>query len=255
MSSAAALAETVDPAILRAERRLRILEELTDIAMNLARTLERHVLAAADAIDRRAMPQAAEPLPGDAPAPARLEFDPSVALARISRAVRLTIALEARTDEQLRALHSGVAAEVETRCVAERNRETSEAGEAAKRSEDVRGAVERLVRDAAEREAPDEESLTCILEALKERLDDEEAYSAIHRLPLRETVERLCADLELPVLRSSQSEGGSPKSDPSSDMSSDLSAEARRAKGEAQRAKEEGGPLRPHDDPPVHPRE
>ena len=246
MSSDAAIAEAVDPAILRAERRLRILEELTDIAMNLARTLERHVLAAADAIDRRAMPEAAEPLPGDAPAPAPLAFDPSVALARISRAVRLTIALEARTDEQLRALRAGVAAEVETRCVAERNRETSEA---AKRSEDVREAVERLVRDSAERDAQDEESLNDVLEALRERLDDDQAYAAIHCLPLRETVERLCADLGLtpldwpalrPVLRPVLHS-----------LEGDLSSVA-------QRAKEEGGsrtPLPPYDESLAHPRE
>jgi hypothetical protein len=88
---AVVLAEAPDSAILRAERRLRILEELTEIAMTLARALERQALAAADTVD--------PPEPAASAAPA---FDPSVAFARISRAIRLTLALEARADEQLR---------------------------------------------------------------------------------------------------------------------------------------------------------
>jgi hypothetical protein len=40
----AASAEAPDPAILRAERRLRMLDELAQIGMNLARALERQAL-------------------------------------------------------------------------------------------------------------------------------------------------------------------------------------------------------------------
>jgi hypothetical protein len=102
MTNDAALAEAPDPAVLRAERRLRMLEELSGIGMDLARALHRRAFAAAD-------PQ--EPAAPDdcetSDRPAGSAGDPSVAFARISRAIRLTLALEARADEALRALRAG----------------------------------------------------------------------------------------------------------------------------------------------------
>jgi hypothetical protein len=41
------------------------------------------------------------------------------------------------------------------------------------------------------------EALNDVLEALEERLHEDEAYVDLEQAPLRETVERLCADLEL----------------------------------------------------------
>ena len=112
------------------------------------------------------------------------------ALARISRAIRLTLALEARTDEALRALRAGVVAErIEARRRAE--------AEASARREARSETVERLVFEAAEREIEDLDVLNGVLEAIEERLDHDEAYQDLERLPLRETVERLCADLQL----------------------------------------------------------
>jgi len=64
---------------LRAERRLRLLEELADIGMELARALKPH-------------PEADETAAGK---------DPAVAFAPLSRAIRLTLALEAKTDAEL----------------------------------------------------------------------------------------------------------------------------------------------------------
>ncbi|HEY2051992.1 MAG TPA: hypothetical protein VGH03_21840 [Caulobacteraceae bacterium] len=228
----AALAEAPDPAILRAERRLQILEELTDIAMNLARALERQALAAADRT------QSSEPDCAQAPiAPA---FDPSVALARISRAVRLTLALEARTDEQLRALRAGVAAEVEARRVVARNRAREEARA---RRDNHRDEVERLVWEAAEREAEDEAALDSVLEALEERLTDDEAYWDLDQMPVREAVQRLCADLELtPDWSLWEGEGWTPQPPFSRGRFSLWSRPSRT-------------PLRPHEDLRAHPRE
>jgi hypothetical protein len=188
MTDDATPAEAPDPAVVRAERRLRVLEELTEIGLDLARALHRQALAAADPVGPT------EPAEPDAPTPTTPAGDPSVAFARISRAIRLTLALEARTDEALRALRAGVAAEVEARRVAARNRD---AAEAAARSKARREAVEDLVLEAAEREIEDEEALDGVLAALEERLEDDEAYQDLDRLPLRETVEQLCADLEL----------------------------------------------------------
>jgi hypothetical protein len=53
------------------------------------------------------------------------------------------------------------------------------------------------VIEAAEREAEDEEALDGMLEALEERLDQDEAYWDLDDMPVREAVERLCVDLEL----------------------------------------------------------
>ena len=195
MTDDAISAEAPDPAVLRAERRLRILEDLTQIGMNLARALERQALAAADPADP------AEPAAPDAEASANRAHtpitparDPSVAFARIARAIRLTLALEARTDEQLRALRAGVAAECEARRVAARNRA---ADEAEARNKAHRDTVERLVLEAAEREVEDDASLGVVMEALEERLEEDDAYWDLDQMPLREAVERLCADLEL----------------------------------------------------------
>jgi hypothetical protein len=194
MPDDAALAEAPDPAILRAERRLQLLEELTDIGMNLARALERQALAAADRIES-AEPAALDATEASASrGPTPTTPDPSVAFARISRAIRLTLALEARTDEALRALRAGVAAECEASRDQARRRATAEA---LARNRARRDTVERLVIEAAEREIEDDEALCGVFEALEERLDDDAVYFHLDRLPLRETVERLCADLEL----------------------------------------------------------
>jgi hypothetical protein len=199
-----ASAEAPDPAILRAERRLAMLEELAQIGMDLARALGRQALAGAEPT----APDAEASTDGSA-TPITPAADPSVAFARISRAIRLTLALEARTDEQLRALRAGVAAETEARRVAVRKRA---ADEAAARSQARRDAVEHLVTEAAEREVEDLGALNDVLEALEERLRDDEAYFDLDQAPLRETVERLCADLELtPDWSQWEGEGWPPK--------------------------------------------
>jgi hypothetical protein len=190
MSDDAALAEAHDPAVLRAERRLQLLQELTDIGMNLARALERQALAAADPTDPAA-PDATEASASRATPSAP---DPADAFARLSRAIRLTLALEARTDEALRALRAGVAAECEVRRDQARRRAMTEAVE---RNKARRDTVERLVIEAAEREIEDDAAMCGVFEALEERLDDDAVYFHLDRLPLRETVEQLCADLEL----------------------------------------------------------
>jgi hypothetical protein len=190
----AALAEAPDAAVLRAELRLQVLQEVTQIGLRVARALERLTLAAADAVDAPAAPDAAEAPAGRAPSPVTIAFDAAAALDRISRSVRLTVALEARAEEQLRALLAGEAAKVEARRVAARNREHDES---VAQSRHHRSEVERLVIEAAEREAEDEEALDGVLEALEERLDQDEAYWDLDDMPLREAVERLCADLEL----------------------------------------------------------
>ncbi|HSZ50403.1 MAG TPA: hypothetical protein VK801_02425, partial [Caulobacteraceae bacterium] len=106
-------------------------------------------------------------------------------------------------------LRAGMAAECEGRRVAAGRRA---AEEATARSSARRNTVERLVIEAAEREIEDGEALFDVFEALEERLEQDEAYQGLERLPLRETVERLCADLLLsPDWSRWECEGWTPK--------------------------------------------
>jgi hypothetical protein len=87
----AASAEALDAAILRAERRLRLLEELAEIGMDLARALHREALAEPAKHTARETP---------------FFGDPVDAFVRVSHVIRLILALEARTDEALRGLRA-----------------------------------------------------------------------------------------------------------------------------------------------------
>jgi hypothetical protein len=164
----AAPEEAPDPSVARAERRLRLLEELSEIGMELARALK----------------PGAEPDKAAGEVPAK---DPAAAYAPLSRAIRLTLALESRTDKDLRDLKAGVeSARQEARTKAEvRNLEALE------------DKVRDLVLDVAERESADSEAFEALEEALEERLDMDEAYWDLGGRPLRQTVERLCHDLGL----------------------------------------------------------
>src|ERR1022692_2426117 len=77
-----------DPAVRRAEERLAMLRELAEIGMRLTRAVERRALAEAEAVEAPAA--AARPAADRANS-----FDPAAAFSSLSRAVRLTLALEA----------------------------------------------------------------------------------------------------------------------------------------------------------------
>ncbi|HSZ53666.1 MAG TPA: hypothetical protein VK801_19020 [Caulobacteraceae bacterium] len=205
----AATAEAPDPAILRAEWRLRMIEELAEIGMDLARGLHHQALAAADPAEPAAADTPETPTTSSARRAAVPGDDPAETFARLSRAVRLSLALHARTDEALRALRAGAAAEVEARR-AQARKQAADEDEA--RSKSHRDTVERLVIEAAEREVEDDESLGAVIDALEERLEQDEAYWDLDQMPLREAVERLCADLELtPDWSRWEGEGWPPK--------------------------------------------
>jgi hypothetical protein len=110
-----AAAEAADPSVVMAERQLAMLREIAEVGMDMIRILKartgidlqtaRKLTARADLADN-AVYSPSYPAP---------MHDPSAMFARLSRAVRLTLALEAKTDERLRALVAGVAAEREKR--------------------------------------------------------------------------------------------------------------------------------------------
>jgi hypothetical protein len=164
-----------DPAVLRAEDRLRALKELREIGLEIARALGRDVAAGEPRADDK----------GKSPAEA---FGP------LSRAIRLTVTLEAKTDAELRDLRAGVVrerAEEQVRA-AERDRIAAETAKKTRRKR-----AYDLVLNVADFEIPDSESFGELELALDERLECDEAYRDAGTAPLRETVERLCRDLGL----------------------------------------------------------
>jgi hypothetical protein len=169
-------------AIRRAEERLRILDELTDIGMNVARSVERRAMAEA------ATAETMDPKKRSAPS-VSAHRDPADAFARVSRAIRLTLALATRAEEELRALRAGVPLQHEKRRAA-----AIERAEAVKA--DRRRKVDGIVTDLLVREHGDDaDDYEAADEALQERLSDDEAYQDLVDRPLREIVERLCKDL------------------------------------------------------------
>ena len=164
-----------DPAVLRAEERLRMLRELAEIGMEIARALERDVVSA-------------ESTEGDK------AKSPAEAFGVVSRAVRLTLALEDKIDAALRDLKAGIVRErADEQVRAEKRAEV-----AADEAEDARiRRVSELVISVAEAEIGDIESFDDFHEALEERLEEDEAYADGGKGPLRGTVERLCHDLGL----------------------------------------------------------
>jgi hypothetical protein len=158
-------------AIARAERRLEILAELTAIGMGLARGVER---------------QAA----GQEPA----HPDPITSFARLSRAIRLTLTLESRTDAELTALRAGAASELEARrkAVGERERAV-----AVRTSADHRRMIERAVREAIESETPDPHERLAGRQALHDHLQYDEGCADLDAMTFTQAVQRICADLGL----------------------------------------------------------
>jgi hypothetical protein len=152
----------LDRADARAELRLAKLQRLSDKG-----------LALADAVKEDGAAESAE------------------AFAKISRAVRLTLTLEAKLDDALSARLAGQIAEAQSR------REAAENDPYAPLKTGPKARARELVRDVIDREIPDPEDHDTLTDALEERLLCDEAYDNIAGLPARAVVERLCADLRL----------------------------------------------------------
>jgi len=177
-----------DPSILRAERRLRLLAELADIGMDMARTLgararmeEGHIAAAAAAGEFTI----ADP---DSPAAAKGR-EPTELFAPLSRAIRLTVALEAKEDKELRDLKAGVRQErEEARVLADARARKAHLGRA-----------RQVVLTLAEAEAMEGEELQDVYDTIDDYLEMEAAeFEWPGAEPsLRETVERICKCLSL----------------------------------------------------------
>jgi len=174
--------------ILRAERRLRMIEELSERSMALACLT--HDRAMDDA--RRAAEAVGEPeRPAAAGAPTAPNPEASAGTyAKLSRTVRLCLDMEARADQALAALRDGapaVRAARRTRV----ERETKERRE--KVEAEVLNMMEPVIREAADSERRENE----LIAAVVERMTFDCAYDDLQDWDTVVTVGRLCADLGL----------------------------------------------------------
>jgi hypothetical protein len=159
---------SADPSSDRPERRLRILQELAEIGMELARALRTQALAA------KADPAAA--------------VDLGLSFSRIARAVRQTVALEARLEQDRQA----AAAERAER----QARDTRE--QADKHKARIRDLVERAIDAEASGGAAED-----LLGDLDERLEDADDLAGFADRPVAEIVQHICRELDIappPVL-------------------------------------------------------
>jgi hypothetical protein len=169
----------------RTERHLRMLQELAEIGMDLARAVRRQALEQA----------AAEPAGIDqtstierAGTTERVGGDLGLVFSRIARAVRQTVALESKIEEERRARDQRAEAEQAQRA----------ATIARERKARQKARVKRIVEQAidAEADGSDREDL---LGDLDERLEDADLDADLAERPIGEIVARICRDLGIPL--------------------------------------------------------
>ncbi|HVJ52904.1 MAG TPA: hypothetical protein VM689_10600 [Aliidongia sp.] len=155
----------------RAERHLRLLKDLAEIGMNIARAVERQALERA----------AAEP------AQAEPATDIGLTFQRVAKAIRQTVALEAKLaadrDEGLRRAAETEAARAEGR------RRDARRARLYQRRRDVARAVRKAIDNTEYRDKED------LLADLAERLEDEDIEADLHDRPLSEIILQICKDL------------------------------------------------------------
>src|SRR5271155_2442462 len=108
-------ADAPDASVVIAERQLAMLREIAEAGMDMIRILKERTEIDLQTAKTQAARAALADGGAHGPAHPAPMPDPSAMFARLSRAVRLTLALEAKTDERLRALIAGVATEREKR--------------------------------------------------------------------------------------------------------------------------------------------
>jgi hypothetical protein len=171
----------------RIERQARMLRELAAITMSIARAEEQIVLArAAQAMNAAEAGRPAPPQPrgGEASAP----------IARISRAVRLTLAMENRLYDELEAEQTTAVRKPEPSAQKQKHAEAGIRGLVL--SATIAPLVEQAIA-AAEDPAGDGSDTERRLDHLGERLADEDEIVSIGTLPIGASLARLCAALGL----------------------------------------------------------
>jgi hypothetical protein len=169
------------------ERQLGVLGRLAEAGLNVALAIEQQATAAAaEAPNAAGSPPSAEP--GRV-----VQGDVALAYARAARAVRLTVALQAKLLKDLQALDEADARR--------RRGEQAEVERARQAQEDARKErVERIVERVILAEFGDEEDADeaeRLAEAAFERLDHDEIYGDLTAQPIGEIIARVCRDLGL----------------------------------------------------------
>jgi hypothetical protein len=193
MSDVAPELADIDAALAKGEWWLRILDELAEGGVALARQLA-----------------------GDVKAGCRRAEDAADDYVRVAAAVREAVAMSVRLEQALRGLRSlracprdqiraamataaaeTTAAEATAESAARANARAKAGAQAKERRETRKAKVRELVTEAIDHDAADEEDHENLCLALEERLSFDPAYTDIDSLPLRETVESICADLDI----------------------------------------------------------
>jgi hypothetical protein len=161
----------------RHERHMAVLEELTGIGMNIARSIECQAMEAATS--------PGNPLPGG-------PRDFAALFACIARAVRLDIALETKLAEEhrhrLERTESQRAADLAAAAEREAALET-------RRRTRQKAKVERIVKQGIESQTKDLQERYDLGSGLSERLREYERYDDFSRRPIGEIVARIFWDL------------------------------------------------------------
>ena len=161
----------------RQARQLGVLQELTEIGMQMARALRDEALAPVEA-------------PAEAPTqPApRARFggkDLGLQFSRIAKAVRQTVALETHIAQGLQI----------ARGEAQQRRRNVAQLELQHRQEDVREYVSQAVEADAARSGTSETEVERLLDDLDERIEEGLYDDCLADAPFPELIERICADL------------------------------------------------------------
>lgn len=149
------------------ERQLWVLGRLAEAGLNLALAIERQGTTEVTTED------AAQVAQGDV----------ALAYSRVSRAVRLTVALQARTLQDLQALDE----------VAARRLDAAHGKAGRERKDRVQRIVERVI----EAEAPSEAEVERLADEAAERLEHDDIYGDLTARPVGEIVALICRDLGL----------------------------------------------------------
>lgn len=182
MTDAAAISDPTTPAAPETalspraliERQLWVLGRLAEAGLNLAL-----------AIERQGTTEGTAPEAGPAAA-----SEVALAYGRVSRAVRLTVALQARTIQDLQALDEACARRLD----GDRDRAEWERRSLAQQRKD---RVQRVVERVIEAEAPCETEADRLADEAAERLEHDDIYGDLATRPAGEIIALVCRDLGL----------------------------------------------------------
>ncbi|MDB5482503.1 MAG: hypothetical protein JWO83_3556 [Caulobacteraceae bacterium] len=181
-----------DPMIEVAERHLRLLAEVAELAMDAARASSALVVATAEAAAKLvAEKDGAWACEADKAYAVRGSREAADAFTRITRALRLTLTLETAAAERLRDLRAGIVPARQDRA----ERGAARPGAALDLS---REKVGERVADVIAEAAADDGDITPALDLacdLRERLTETDRFGPLLNRPLIEVVGLICADI------------------------------------------------------------